>query len=83
MSIWIHVFDLLAFFAVFSTFSLVAWCAWDVWRTRPPRRGATRHNRRDVVVLQWRRRQALRRLGSNWVLHESQPDVRWGHRYHG
>lgn len=83
MQFWIVVFDAFVVFSVLSTVGFFAWCAWDVLRQRR-RRGATRHsNRRDIVLLQWRRRQALRRLGSNWVLHESQPDVRWGHRYHG
>lgn len=47
---------------------------------RAPRSGATRQgNRRDVVILQWRRRKALRELGDRWVLDPRQPRVRWGY----
>ena len=47
---------------------------------KAPRTGATpRTDRREVVILQWRRRQALRALGTRWVLDPSQPRVRWGY----
>lgn len=81
MPFWIHVFDAFVVFGVLSTLALVCWCVVDVIRQRPPRGATRRNNRREIVVLQWRRRQALRRLGSRWVLHPNQPPVNWGYRH--
>lgn len=66
-------------FCLLSAAALLVWAAIDVYRSSRPR-GMARYvpDRRQLVILQWRRRQALRRLGSRWVLHSSQPFVSWG-----
>lgn len=84
MTFWESFYVAAVLASAISTIALLAWFFWDVfWRQpRDERRGATpRATRREIVALQWKRRQALRRLGSRWVLHPNQPPVNWGYKH--
>lgn len=58
-----------------------AWFFYDVfWLHRSGKPGARYEpDRQQLRKLQAKRRLALRRLGNRWVLHPSQPPVKWGH----
>ena len=59
--------------------ALMGWALWDVlWRQRSRRQARFEPDRAQLRRLQAKRRLALRRLGSRWVLHPNQPAARWG-----
>jgi len=65
--------------SVGSALALVGWAAWDVfWRQRSRPQARFEPDAAQLRRLQAKRRLALRKLGSRWVLHSSQPAVRWG-----
>jgi len=83
MDFWESFYAVAVLASATSSAALLAWFLYDVfWRQPRERRGATRRDsRREIVTLQWKRRRALRQLGSRWVLHPNQPPVKWGYKH--
>lgn len=82
MSFWESFYVAAVIASAISSAALLAWFFYDVfWRHSPPRTGGRYEpDREQLRKLQAKRRLALRRLGSSWVLHPNQPAVKWGHR---
>lgn len=69
-------------FSVGSALALLGWAAWDVlWRQRSRTQARFEPDAAQLRKLQAKRRLALRKLGSRWVLHPSRPAVRWGNQH--
>lgn len=76
---WLAIYELMALFAVISTAGLFGWMFWEVvCRDAPKRHARYQPDPRALRRLQAKRRLALRQLGERWVLHSSQPPVKWG-----
>jgi len=76
---WYAFFELMTVLAVVSTVALFGWMFWEVGFRSGPKRGARyTPDPKELRKLQAKRRLALRQLGERWVLHSSQPPVKWG-----
>ena len=76
---WMAFFEMMTVLSVLSVVGLLGWMVYEVF-LRPPRKrgGRFEPDPRALRRLQAKRRLALRQLGDRWVLHSSQPPVRWG-----
>ncbi len=83
MSFWESFYVAALIVSAVSSTVLLVWFFYDVfWRQAAPRTGGRYEpDREQLRKLQAKRRDALRRLGSNWVLHQNQPPVKWGYKH--
>ena len=76
---WLALYELMLLFSIVSTVVLFGWMFWEVCFRDAPKRGARyAPDPKELRKLQAKRRLALRKLGERWVLHSSQPPVKWG-----
>lgn len=77
---WEAFYALSILFAAVSTVGLFGWMFWEVvFRGESRKHGARfEPDPKQLRKLQAKRRLALRKLGERWVLHSSQPPVKWG-----
>lgn len=77
---WVAFYELMTLLALVSTVALFGWMFWEVaFRSSSRKRGARYEpDPKTLRRLQAKRRLALRKLGERWVLHSSQPPVKWG-----
>lgn len=78
---WYAFYALTLVLAAVSTVGLFLWMFYEVfWLHRRATPGARYEpDRAQLRKLQAKRRLALRKLGDRWILHPSQPPVKWGH----
>jgi len=76
---WTAFFEMMTVLSVLSVVGLLGWLFYEVFLRRPRYRGARYEpDPHALRRLQAKRRLALRQLGDRWVLHASQPPVKWG-----
>lgn len=77
---WEAFYALTVLFSIVSTVALFGWMFWEVCFRDPGRKHGAHYEPDPKALrrLQAKRRLALRYLGDRWVLHASQPRVKWG-----